>query len=116
MFQTVFQTLSSIGYPSKQCWSVTYSSTRVCGLKGTSVVLPCTCEYPGNDMYHKGGWYEKQRGRVRGHSDCKYPDCSLNLDKLSDNDAGVYEFQFQTRQHLSWIKGSPDVTVSVTGK
>ena len=94
--------------------SVTYSSTRVCGLKGASVVLPCKYEYSWGDTYWKGEWNEENRGRVREHSNSKYPDCSLKIDKLSDDHSGVYHFRFYTALHTSWITGRSGVTVSVT--
>ena len=62
-----------------------------------------------------GEWYEEKRGRVRGHSNSDYPDCSLTIDKLSDDHSGVYYFRFYTTLHMSWITGSSGVTLSVTG-
>ena len=41
-------------------------------------------------------------------------DCSLTIDKLSDDHSGVYHFQFRTNSHRSWITGMSGVTVSVT--
>ncbi|XP_041958677.1 sialoadhesin-like [Alosa sapidissima] len=105
---------SAVCVPRKQCWSVAYSSTRVCGLKGASVVLPCTYQYPWKDTYQRGEWYEEQRGRVREHSSSKYPDCSLNMDNLSDEDSGVYRFRFQTNLHSSWITANSAAILSVT--
>ena len=94
--------------------SVTYSSTQVCGLKGASVVLPCRYYYSWVGHYEGGEWYKEKKGRVREHSNSDYPDCSLKIDKLSDDDSGVYYFQLKTFLHPSWITGTPGVTVSVT--
>ena len=95
--------------------SVTYSSTQVCGLKGASVVLPCKYDFSGVGHYIGGEWYEEKIGRVSGHSYSKYPDCSLKIDKLSDDHSGVYYFRFYTTLHRKyWITGKPGVTVSVT--
>ena len=42
-------------------------------------------------------------------------DCSLTIDKLSDDHSGVYHFRFYTTLHRKyWITGKPGVTVSVT--
>ncbi|XP_076137014.1 B-cell receptor CD22-like [Alosa pseudoharengus] len=102
-----------------QCeWSVTYSSTHVCGLKGASVVLLCTYQYPwevgGGDTYQRGEWYEEKSQRYIKHSNSNYPDCSLNIDTLSDEDSGVYQFRFYTVLHLKWITSKPGITLSVT--
>ena len=94
---------------------MTHSSTQVCGLKGASLVLPCTYYYFGVGEYEGGEWYEEKRGRVRVHSNSDYPDCSLTIDKLSDDHSGVYYFRFYTA-YRSWITGRPGVTVSVTRK
>ena len=62
-----------------------------------------------------GEWYEEKRGRVREHSNSDYPDCSLKIDKLSDDHSGVYHFRFDTEQNKrGWITGRSGVTVSVT--
>ncbi|KAG5278764.1 hypothetical protein AALO_G00102480 [Alosa alosa] len=98
-----------------QCeWSVTYSSTHVCGLKGASVVLPCTYQYSYGDTYLGGEWYEEKSGRVIKHSHSNYPDCSLNIDTLSDGDSGVDQFRFYTVLHLKWMTSKPGITLSVT--
>ena len=94
--------------------SVTYSSTRVCGLEGASLVLPCTYDCSQGDTYLEGYWSNDTGWRVKEHSNSEYPDCSLNIDKLSDDRSGVYHFQFYTNIHPSWITGRPGVTVSVT--
>ena len=62
----------------------------------------------------RGEWYEEKRGRIREHSDSYYPDCSLKIDKLSDDHSGVYHFRFYTTIYTSWIRGRSGVTVSVT--
>ncbi|XP_062400270.1 B-cell receptor CD22-like [Sardina pilchardus] len=93
--------------------SVTYSTRRVCGLKGASVVLPCKYDYSWIGHYVGGEWYEERSGRVRQHSNSKYPDCSLKLDKLTNDQSGVYHFRFYT--FLSnWITTKPGITVTVT--
>ena len=93
--------------------SVIYSSTRICGLKGASVVLPCKYYYSWNHIYLRGEWYEENRGIVREHSNSDYPDCSLKIDKLADDHSGVHYFRFRTNEAWTWITGRSGVTVSV---
>lgn len=114
-FEWLFQTLTSTGSLRTRCWIVNLSSKRICGLEGTSVVLPCIFEYPDKDEYQRGEWHREGRGRVSEQSNSNYPDCSLNIDKLSSDHAGVYKFQFQTILK-DWITDSIGVTLSVTGK
>ncbi|XP_076136805.1 B-cell receptor CD22-like [Alosa pseudoharengus] len=93
--------------------SVTYSTTRVCGLKGASVVLPCKYDYSLVGHYIEGEWYEQRSGRVRRHNPPDY-DCSLKIDKLSDDHSGVYQFRFYTTLDRSWITGRSGVALSIT--
>ncbi|XP_063064353.1 B-cell receptor CD22-like [Engraulis encrasicolus] len=70
-------------------WSVSHSSTHICGLKGAAVVLPCTYDYPWKlrgDTYRRGEWYRGSESGdvVREHSNTMYPNCSLKIDKLSE--------------------------------
>ena len=94
--------------------SVTYSSTQVCGLKGASVVLPCKYYYSKVGYYIGGEWYEEKKGRVREQSDSDNRDCSLKIDKLSNDHSGVYHFRFYTALQTRWITGRSGVSVSVT--
>ncbi|KAL2086837.1 hypothetical protein ACEWY4_017896 [Coilia grayii] len=98
-------------------WSLRHSSKRVCGLKGSSVVLPCRYYYPWrseSDTYQGGGWYKNQREKFREHSNSNYPDCSLKIENLSEEDSGVYHFKFYTVLHLSWITDTSGVELSIT--
>ncbi|XP_041958696.1 B-cell receptor CD22-like [Alosa sapidissima] len=93
--------------------SISYSTTRVCGVKGASVVLPCRYEYSGIGSYTMGEWI-KDKGTVRKHSDSKYPDCSLKIDNLSNDHVGVYNFRFSTTLRLYWLTGQSGIVVSIT--
>ena len=83
-------------------------------LKGHQWSCPANITILGVGHYIGGEWYEKKRGKVREHSNSDYPDCSLKIDKLSDDHSGVYHFRFYTALHLSWITDNTGVTVSVT--
>ncbi|XP_063056330.1 B-cell receptor CD22-like [Engraulis encrasicolus] len=93
--------------------SVSYTTTRVCGLKGAPVVLSCTYEYHWIHIFKKGEWHKEGSSEVKDHSNSK-SDCSLTIDILSDQQAGVYYFQFSTTLSGGWISGKPGITLSVT--
>lgn len=98
-------------------WSVSYSSTQVCGLKGASVVLPWTNHYSWMGHCVGGEWNKEKRGTVREVSNAnKYPACSLKIGSLADHHAGVYHFRFYTALHTSWTTGKYGVTLSINGK
>ncbi|XP_062400216.1 B-cell receptor CD22-like isoform X2 [Sardina pilchardus] len=89
--------------PAVQCGPiVTYSTTTVCGLKGASVVLPCKC----HPLFCGGVWHKNRRQRVREHS--RSHDCSLHIDKLTDEHTGVYHFE------MHYDRSTSGITVTVT--
>ncbi|XP_062398970.1 B-cell receptor CD22-like [Sardina pilchardus] len=94
--------------------SVNYPFKRVCGLKGASVDLPCTYDYPWGHIYIRGEWYRERSGRVSSYNNPKYPDCSLKLNTLSDEDSDVYHFRFYTSLHPNWTASKPEIRLSVT--
>ena len=108
MYNTMFLTVSAVQ------GGVTYSTNRVCGLKGASVTLPCRYDFYGIGHYIGGEWYEERSGRVIVHNPPNY-DCSLRIDKLSDDHSGVYQFRFYTTLHRSWITGRSGVELLITG-
>lgn len=77
-------------------YQVTYRTEQVCGLKGVSVVLPCEYKYSLLGHFMGGEWYKTNVGTVSQHDHSKYPDCSLKIVKLRDQDSGVYRFRFFT--------------------
>ncbi|XP_063064386.1 sialic acid-binding Ig-like lectin 12 [Engraulis encrasicolus] len=95
-------------------YTVTYTSAQICGLNGASVVLPCKYEYREAGDYDAGEWYEEKRGAVKEHRDYNYPDCSLEIQEVAEEHAGVYHFRFHTVQHQDWITEGSGMTLSVT--
>ncbi|XP_054459673.1 uncharacterized protein LOC129095303 [Anoplopoma fimbria] len=105
---------------------VTYTSTQICALKGSTVNIPCTFTYPstGNDGVEGGLWFTK--GRSRSHvdltTDSHYrdrveyrrheDDCTLRIKDLRESDSAEYEFK--PNQPGGGLTGSPGVFLSVT--
>ncbi|KAK0138188.1 Sialic acid-binding Ig-like lectin 13 [Merluccius polli] len=122
-------------------WRVTYTSSNVCILRGSTVEISCTYKYPkkqdGRDTtVQKTLWFTKRDGDkyVDLRSDADYADrveyscgensctgnscngkCTLRIRdlRLSDS-AAEYKFQFITNQPGGKYTGDPGVTLSVT--
>ena len=113
-------------------WGVTYSSTEICALKGSTVEINCTYRYPsrkyGCDTEDKETfWFTKLSGNqpvdLRTDSDyqdrveysCSEKSCSLRITDLRESDSAEYKFKFITNQTGRSYTGSPGVTLRVTG-
>uniref|UniRef100_UPI003AAFEAC6 sialoadhesin-like n=1 Tax=Centroberyx gerrardi TaxID=166262 RepID=UPI003AAFEAC6 len=112
-------------------WGVTYTSTEICALKGSTVGIRCTYRYPAyldnlTVTAEKALWFTKQEGdepvdlrtdseyegRVEYHGDQK--NCSLRITDLRETDSAVYKFRFITNHPTGKYTGSPGVTLTVT--
>ncbi|XP_044201039.1 uncharacterized protein LOC122976548 [Thunnus albacares] len=112
-------------------WGVTYTSTQICALKGSTVDINCTYRYPSriNDhdtMVEKTFWFTKKSngvyvdlrtdseysGRVQYH--CDKNDCTLTITDLRESDSAEYKFRFITNQPGGSFFGSPGITLTVT--
>ena len=133
--------LSLIGLPDVLCvtviqgqdgWGVTYTSTQICAVEGSTVNIHCSYTYPylrkgSYTRVEKTLWFTKKNnnepvdlitvseysGRVQYSSNNK--DCTLRISDLRERDSAVYEFRFITNQEGGRYTGSPGVTLSVTG-
>uniref|UniRef100_A0A4W6EJ75 B-cell receptor CD22 n=1 Tax=Lates calcarifer TaxID=8187 RepID=A0A4W6EJ75_LATCA len=112
-------------------WGVTYTSTKICAFKGSTVDIHCTYTYPPriNDQItavKETYWFTKKRnkepvdlrtdsdytGRVQYH--CAENSCTLTITDLRESDSAEYKFRFITNQDGGCFTGSPGVTVSVS--
>uniref|UniRef100_A0A4W6EEQ8 B-cell receptor CD22 n=1 Tax=Lates calcarifer TaxID=8187 RepID=A0A4W6EEQ8_LATCA len=111
-------------------WGVTYTSTKICAFKGSTVDIHCTYTYPPriNDQItavKETYWFTKKRnkepvdlrtdsdytGRVQYH--CAENSCTLTITDLRESDSAEYKFRFITNQDGGCFTGSPGVTVSL---
>ncbi|XP_063739698.1 B-cell receptor CD22-like isoform X2 [Eleginops maclovinus] len=121
--------LSVSGVQGQDVWGVTYSSTEICAVKGSTVEINCRYTYPsrwrgGVNTVEKTFWFTKQKdgepvdlrtdseyaGRVE--TLCKNNICTLRIRNLRESDSAQYRFRFKTNQE--GFEGSPGVTLSVT--
>ncbi|XP_078022746.1 B-cell receptor CD22-like [Epinephelus lanceolatus] len=113
-------------------WGVTYSPTKICAVKGSTVEIHCRYTYPSrtngcNATVEKTLWFTKVNGRdpVDLTTDLQYSgrvqydcdkirnNCTLRITDLRESDAAEYKFRFTTNQ-LTGYTGSAGVTLSVT--
>ncbi|XP_032363033.1 B-cell receptor CD22, partial [Etheostoma spectabile] len=107
-------------------WGVTYTSTHICAVKGSTVEITCSYTYPSreNVKVEKTFWFTKLQDKQpvdlrtdsdRVQYDCKNKVCTLRISDLRESDSAVYKFRFTTNQDGGRYTGSPGVTLSVTG-
>ncbi|XP_064857178.1 uncharacterized protein LOC115126155 isoform X2 [Oncorhynchus nerka] len=106
-------------------WTVTYTTQRICALKGSTVDLTCSFRYPSGHEVTSTFWFTKietedlgqnpeYAGRLEYHGD-KKKDCTLKITDLRERDSATYKFRLLTDQEGGKYYGSPGVTLSVTG-
>ncbi|KAL7403457.1 hypothetical protein ABVT39_000818 [Epinephelus coioides] len=114
-------------------WGVTYTSTEICAVKGSTVEIHCSYRYPSriNDLdtkVEKAFWFIDMKdgvfvdlktdpqysGRVQYVCDETETDCTLRITDLRESDSAVYKFRFITNQPDGKYWGQPGVTLSVT--
>ncbi|XP_019211737.1 vascular cell adhesion protein 1 isoform X1 [Oreochromis niloticus] len=123
--------LSGSVVQSQDGWGVTYTSTQICAVKGSTVEIKCSYTYPSRTQYQITKvqmklWFTKgtnhnpvdlksdsdYTGRVEYRSNQK--DCTLRITELRESDSAVYKFRFITNQQGGSYIGSPGVTLIVT--
>ncbi|XP_071385998.1 sialic acid-binding Ig-like lectin 6 [Centroberyx affinis] len=116
---------------SQDDWGVTYTSTEICALKGSTVDIHCTYRYPAyldhlTVTAEKTLWFTKQEGdqpvdlrtdseyegRVEYHGHQK--NCILRITDLRETDSAVYKFRFITNHPTGKYTASSGVTLTVT--
>uniref|UniRef100_A0A668AGH9 B-cell receptor CD22 n=1 Tax=Myripristis murdjan TaxID=586833 RepID=A0A668AGH9_9TELE len=118
----------------KAQWRVTYISTEICALKGSTVDINCIYRYPHteNDRVTRVVrtlWFTNKddeptdlrldsdyAGRVEYHSwiDGYRTHCRLRINDLRESDSAVYKFRFITNQPGGRYTGEPGVFLIVT--
>ncbi|KAL7405161.1 hypothetical protein ABVT39_024708 [Epinephelus coioides] len=114
-------------------WGVTYTSTEICAVKGSTVEIHCSYRYPSringlDTKVEKAFWFIEKKdeeyvdlktdpqylGRVQYDCDETETDCTLRITDLRESDSAVYKFRFITNQPGGKYWGHPGVTLSVT--
>uniref|UniRef100_A0A3Q1H6A7 B-cell receptor CD22 n=1 Tax=Anabas testudineus TaxID=64144 RepID=A0A3Q1H6A7_ANATE len=112
-------------------WGVTYTSTQICGIKGSTVDIHCYYTYPSKVNkqvinVQKTLWFTKGNNNepvdLRTDSDyigrvtyqCVDKACTLKITDLRQRDSAVYKFRFITNHPDGKYTVEPGVTLSVT--
>ncbi|XP_033986402.1 uncharacterized protein LOC117482397 [Trematomus bernacchii] len=117
--------LLSVSVVQGQDWGVTYSSTEICAVKGSTVEIRCSFTYPSTwhgyvNTLEKTFWFIKKKGGdLKTESEysgrvedlCGNSICTLRIRNLRESDSAEYWFRFTTNQAPY---SGPLVTLSVT--
>uniref|UniRef100_A0A3Q4BR32 B-cell receptor CD22 n=1 Tax=Mola mola TaxID=94237 RepID=A0A3Q4BR32_MOLML len=113
-------------------WGVTYRSTQICAVKGSTVEINCSYTYPSrangyNIAVQETFWFTRLQDEepvdVRTQSEyagrveyqCKSNICSLRIIDLRESDSTEYKFRLITNDPSGKYTASPGVTLTVTG-
>lgn len=108
-------------------WSVTYNTCSICALRGSSVELSSTFEFPHGETLKGTVWHvywpagrgeptciskdTSYHNRVKNHTHERQS--TLTIRDLRDSDSRMYHFRILT--HSNRFSGVPGIQVSVTG-
>ncbi|XP_033985929.1 B-cell receptor CD22-like isoform X2 [Trematomus bernacchii] len=112
-------------------WGVTYSSTEICAVKGSTVEIRCSFTYPspwrGSVItVEKTCWFTEQKGGEpvdlttvseyagRVEDLCENNTCTLRIRNLRESDSTEYWFRIIANQPDGQFGDSTGVTLSVT--
>ena len=113
-------------------WGVSYTSTEICAVRGSTVDINCTYTYPStlnnlDTTVQEKFWFIKASNKIyidlktdpeysgRVENLCENNKCTLRISNLRESDSAVYKFRFTTNQPGGSFFGSAGVTLSVTG-
>ncbi len=106
-------------------WGVTYTSTEICALTGSTVHMSCSFRYPPTvNTITDAFWFTKEHDdrlnedpQYSGHVEYNHNNntCSLKISNLIKNDSAEYKFRFITNLPTGKYSGLPGVMLSVTG-
>ncbi|XP_062244215.1 B-cell receptor CD22-like isoform X5 [Platichthys flesus] len=112
-------------------WDVSYTSTEICAVRGSTVDITCTYTYPSTFNNHdttvqETFWFIKESNGIhvdlrtdpeysgRVENLCGNNKCTLRISNLRESDSAVYKFRFTTNHPTGSFTGSAGVTLSVT--
>ncbi|XP_073670633.1 B-cell receptor CD22-like [Paramisgurnus dabryanus] len=111
-------------YSADDGWGVHYSSSSICALKGSTVIINCTYKYPTGHQINNTFWTKinsadppdlsedsEYSQRIQYLGD-KHHNCTMSLTDVRQTDSHKYYFRFITDKN-KWL-GVPGVTLDIT--
>ncbi|XP_056467417.1 B-cell receptor CD22-like isoform X2 [Gadus chalcogrammus] len=116
-------------------WAVTYPSSNICALRGSTVDIICNYKYPKGHAVEKKLWftninhepfdlkddtdYRRRVEYICGETKCRYSSsctgtCTLRIKDVTQRDSAEYKFRITTNRGGGAFSGSPGVKLSVT--
>ncbi|KAF7652004.1 hypothetical protein LDENG_00102490 [Lucifuga dentata] len=108
-------------------WGVRCTRTPICSLKGSTVEISCSYDYPQREnnniiKVEKRFWFKTEYVDLRVDSEyagrvqyiCHEKSCTLRLIDVRESDSAEYKFRFTTSRQSGKYSGVPGVTLTVT--
>ncbi|XP_065115796.2 uncharacterized protein [Paramisgurnus dabryanus] len=109
---------SSVCLSNSGCWGVTYTSTRVCALVGSTVDIHSSYSHPTGDTVEKTYWYSGKIWDLREDHQfanrVEFVGNTLRIKDVNTSDSGEYGFSIITNTSKEF-SGFPEVILTVTG-
>nr|XP_055074652.1 uncharacterized protein LOC129454167 [Misgurnus anguillicaudatus] len=110
---------SSVCLSNSSCWGVTYTSTRVCALEGSTVDIHSSYSHPTGDTVNKTYWHYRYDWEFRDLHDVQFSGRvefvgnTLRIKDVNTIDTGIYRFSIITNTSDE-VSGYPGVHLTVT--
>ncbi|XP_065115644.1 sialoadhesin-like [Paramisgurnus dabryanus] len=111
---------SSVCLSNSGCWGVTYTSTRVCALVGSTVDIHSSYSHPTGYTVKKTYWHLPNNNTLDLREDhqfagrVEYMNNTLRIKDVNTSDSGEYRFRIITNTLEGKLSGYPGVTLTVT--
>lgn len=114
-------------------WRVDYQHQNICAVRGSSVFIPCSFDYPDGETVQSVKWGHERSDVFSGpfiydshfknntsskfqYAGDKKHNCSFKILHVQHNDTGKYVFRFITNSEKGKFTGLEGSTLQIVGK